>query len=157
VLPGGRVLVAEQNANRVTERDLTGKVLWERSVALPFQCQRLRNGNTFVAARNLILEVDAKGREVFSLRRPDHLIPARRVRDGHTAFFTQQGDYVRLDPWGKEVRSFHVGSPGVAAFTSAEVLPGDHVVVAVQHQNRVAEYDSGGNPVWEATVTTPGS
>jgi hypothetical protein len=157
VLPGDRVLVAEQNANRVTERDFTGKVLWERSVAMPFQCQRLRNGNTFVAGRNLILEVDAKGKEVFSLHRPDHLIAARRFRDGQTAFFTQQGDYVRLDASGKEVRSFHVGSPAIAAFTSADVLPGDRVLVAIQHQNRVAEYDSGGRPVWEATLTLPGN
>jgi hypothetical protein len=157
VLPGGRVLVAEQNANRVTERDLTGKVLWERAVATPFQCQRLRNGNTFIAGRNLLMEVDAKGKEVFSLHRPDHLISARRFRDGQTAFFTQQGDYVRLDASGKEVRSFHVGTPGTAAFTSADVLPGDRVVVAIQHQNRVAEYDSGDKPVWEATVTSPGN
>jgi hypothetical protein len=131
--------------------------LWERAVAMPFQCQRLRNGNTFVAGRNLLVELDAKGKEVFRLQRPDHLISAHRFRDGQTAFFTQQGDYVRLDPSGKEVRSFHVGTPGTAAFTSADVLPGDRVVVAIQHQNRVAEYDSAGKPVWEATVTLPGS
>jgi hypothetical protein len=157
VLPGGRVLVAEINANRVTERDQTGKVLWERAVGLPVQCQRLRNGNTFIVAHNLILEVDAKGKEVFSLHRPDTVISGRRFRDGQAAFFTQQGQYVRLDASGKEVRSFHVGSPGTAAFTSADVLPGDRVVAAIQHQNRVTEYDSGGKPVWEATVIFPGN
>jgi hypothetical protein len=42
VLPGERVLVAEMNANRVTERDFKGKILWEKQFQMPVACQRLR-------------------------------------------------------------------------------------------------------------------
>src|SRR5262249_25603864 len=48
-LPGDRVLVAEHDANRVSERDRKGEVLWERKVEGPVMAQRLPNGNTFVA------------------------------------------------------------------------------------------------------------
>src|SRR5262249_8998332 len=46
VLSGQRLLVTEQN--RVTERDLHGKVLWQKSVPQPLSAQRLRNGNIFI-------------------------------------------------------------------------------------------------------------
>src|SRR5262249_13757443 len=51
LLPGNRVLIAEYYSNRVTERDLTGKILWEASNLPrgPINVQRLPNGNTFIA------------------------------------------------------------------------------------------------------------
>src|SRR5205823_10474490 len=51
VLPGDRVVIAEYYARRVTERDLTGKILWEVSNLpnSPMNVQRLANGNTFIA------------------------------------------------------------------------------------------------------------
>jgi outer membrane protein assembly factor BamB len=155
VLPGDRVLIAEQNANRVTERDSTGKILWEYSVAMPFQCQRLRNGNTFIAGRNLLIEVDSKKREVFSYRSLRSLSSARRFRDGQSAFLTQLGDYVRLDAAGKEVNSFRLSLRGTANYVNAEVLPGDRVLVCLGHLNKVGDYDSSGKPAWEAAVTMP--
>src|SRR5205823_1366834 len=42
-LPGGRVLVAELNGGRVTERDLKGHVLWQYAVNTPIAVQRLPN------------------------------------------------------------------------------------------------------------------
>jgi HEAT repeat protein len=156
LLPGDRILVAEQNAGRVTERDPAGRVLWERPVPLAFQCQRLRNGNTFMAGRNLLLEVDRSGREVFSLRRPEYLIAARRLRDGQTALVTKEGNYVRLDAAGKEARSFRLPQMVCINLTAAEVLPGDRVIVSLQYQQKVAEY-AGDKLVWEATVTAPGN
>jgi HEAT repeat protein len=155
-LPGDRILVAEQNANRVTERDLTGKILWERSVMMAFQCQRLRNGHTFMAGRNLILEVDRSGKEVFSVHRPDYLISARRFRNGQIAFLTNQGIYVRLDASGKEVKNIHLPVAGTNGLSTAEVLPGDRMIVSMLYQNKVAEYDADGKSTWEATVTLPG-
>src|SRR5262249_22990304 len=40
-LPDDRVLVAEQAANRVTERDLNGKIVWEKQVPEPLMAQRM--------------------------------------------------------------------------------------------------------------------
>src|SRR5262249_37902152 len=49
-----KVLVAEFNANRVTERDVkTGKELWKKQLnSQPVYCERLNNGNTIIATRN---------------------------------------------------------------------------------------------------------
>jgi HEAT repeat protein len=156
-LTGDHILVAEQNANRVTERDLLGKVLWEQSVQMPFQCQRLRNGNTFIAGRNVLMEVDRWGRVVFNLHRPDYLISARRFRDGQMAFVTMQGTYVRLDASGKEVKSVRLPFARLAGHSAAEILPGDRVLVSVEGLNKVTEYDANGKATWEATVTRPGN
>src|SRR5262249_3312381 len=57
VLPGGRILVAERNSGKVTERNLKGTVLWEHAVPSPIAAQRLPNGNTLICTFNQILEV----------------------------------------------------------------------------------------------------
>jgi hypothetical protein len=38
-------------SGRVTERDLKGKVLWEKQVLEPLMAQRLSNGNTLITTR----------------------------------------------------------------------------------------------------------
>src|SRR5262249_7179786 len=70
-LPGDRVMVCETQGNRVTERDLKGKVLWEKQVDAPTMAQRLANGNTFICTRVRIVEVDRDGKELFTLNPPD--------------------------------------------------------------------------------------
>jgi HEAT repeat protein len=156
VLPGQRVLIAEQNTSKVTERDLTGKILWEKVVAQPIHCRRLRNGNTFIAGRNGLFEVDSRGKDVLS--HPvlnDTILAAQRFRDGQIAFLTFQGNYHRLDSTGKEVKAFRIPiNPGVG-INGADVLPGDRVVVSMYAANKVIEYDAEGRTVWEASVSTP--
>ena len=49
VLPGQRVLVVEQN--RVTQRDVRGKIFWQQEANQPLNAHRLRNGNTFIDHR----------------------------------------------------------------------------------------------------------
>ena len=39
-------------AGSVSERDLQGKIVWERQVDLPVACQRLPGGQTFIATRS---------------------------------------------------------------------------------------------------------
>ena len=75
-LPGGRMLVAERNANRVTERDRKGTVLWEqKDQQSPIACQRLPGGNTLIASFGELYEVIAGpqqgshlGREATAMR-----------------------------------------------------------------------------------------
>src|SRR5205085_241692 len=51
-LPGDRVLVAEYQGARVSERNRKGEVVWEKGVLQPLVAQRLANGNTFIATSN---------------------------------------------------------------------------------------------------------
>ncbi len=156
VLPGERVLIAEQNLNRVTERDLTGKILWERQINQPFQVQRLRNGNTFIAGRNNLLELDRDGKEVLNQPRfNETILAALKLRDGHIAFVSYQGQYVRLDASGKELKKVHIPFINNGNLWG-EVLPNDHVLISMGGVNKVTEYDGDGKVVWEANVTFPG-
>jgi HEAT repeat protein len=157
LLPGGRVLIAEQGANRVTERDRSGKIHWERSVPLPFTARRLPDGNTFIACRHQVVEVDREGKEVLSVTRPGYILAARKLRNGEVALVTNQGEYVRLDRTGKEVKAVRppTAGPRVAFANAADLAPGDRMVLTRYAQSQVAEYGPDGKPVWEATVKTP--
>ena len=69
-LPNGRVLVAENSANRVTERDSKGDIKWEfRTPTNPIACQRLPNGNTFIASYNTLMEVTPAKAVVYQINR----------------------------------------------------------------------------------------
>ena len=69
VVGDNRFLVAEMNAHRVTLRNHKGKILWQKQVQQPLACQRLANGNTFIASPNGAFEYDAQGKSVFSYNR----------------------------------------------------------------------------------------
>ncbi len=155
VLPGGRVLVLEQNS-RLTERDREGRVIWQRAVPNAIGVQRLRNGHTFLVCRNQLLVLDRDGKEILThLHAQGWILAGQRFRDGTMAFVTYQGQYVRLDASGKEVKTFHV--PFVMNFgvSGALVLPGDRVVVTVPN-GKVTEYTAEGKVAWEAAVPSPG-
>ena len=72
LLPGeDRVLVAEYQANRVSERNLKGEIVWKKMIQGPLAAQRLPNGNTFITTENQLIEVDKNGKEVLTYVRPD--------------------------------------------------------------------------------------
>lgn len=156
-LPGDRVLIAEHNAQKVTERDKTGKVLWQKEVDMPLSAQRLPNGNTLIGTRQQLIEVDPKGKEVATYTRPggELIMRVQRLRNGHTAMVTQLGvtRYVLLDAAMKEIRGF-----GVDIRTSGgriEVLPNGNVLSPENANNRVVEHDVNGRVVWEVAVDQP--
>src|SRR5262249_62369744 len=77
-LPDDHVLVVEYAARRVTERTPRDATVWEKETSSPpVAAQRLPDGNTFLACRNQLLEVNAAGKEVFHVK--------RNVRDVITA------------------------------------------------------------------------
>jgi hypothetical protein len=161
LLPGEqRVLIAEHDGNRVTERDLKGEVKWEHKIEAPLVAQRLPNGNTFIATRTSLLELDRDGKEVFTYTRPDgaHFMKATKLRNGDIACVTQLGvaRYVRLTPKGKEFEE--VKSFGVDVRTSGgriEVLPNGHILIPELGNNRVVEHDATGKVVREFEVEQP--
>jgi HEAT repeat protein len=158
VLPGNRVLTAEHNANRVYERDFKGQVLWEKACNFnPVACQRLANGNTFIGTRGQLMEVNREGKEVFSYNRPmQDIMAAQRLRNGHYAFFTHQGQYVRIDAAGKEVKTLKLNPPQWYG-AGIDFLPNDHVLYPQHNMNKVVEYDADAKVVWEANIQWPTS
>ncbi|HEY7327491.1 MAG TPA: HEAT repeat domain-containing protein [Gemmataceae bacterium] len=164
LLPGEeRVLIAEYNANRVSERNLKGEIVWQMPVNGPLVAQRLPNGNTFIAMVNQLIEVDKDGKEVFTYSRPDggEFMRATKLRDGGIACVVKLGvalsRYVRLEPSGKDFKE--VKSWGVQVRTSGgriEVLPNGHVLIPEMDNNRVIEYDADGHPSgWEVALDQP--
>jgi hypothetical protein len=162
LLPGEqRILVAEHDAGRVTERDLKGEVKWEYRAEEPLAAQRLPGGNTFVVTRQRLVELDKDGKtEVWSYTRPDGglFMKATKLRNGDIAAVVQLGvtQFVRLTPDGKDYRE--AARFGVMVSTSGgrlDVLPGGHVLVPELPNNRVVEYDASGKEVRALEVEQP--
>src|SRR5262249_7754348 len=89
-LAGDRVLVAEQGANRVTERDLKGNIVWEKQVPEPLMAQRLPNGATLIASRQQVIEVNRDGTTLATHSRPagESVMRAQKLRGGDLAIVT---------------------------------------------------------------------
>jgi HEAT repeat protein len=154
LLPGNRVLIAEQFGMLVSERDLKGNILWQKPVTMPVNCQRLPNGNTFIASRNLLLEVDRDDRQVLSYSRPAHdLLSAVKLRDGQIICLTAGGMCLRLDAGGKEVGSFFIGG----TLGGLEALAGGNFVVAQPMNNRLVEFRADGKIVRQVAAQMPNS
>jgi HEAT repeat protein len=149
------IFVAQQNSNQVSMWSRQSKELWQRPCNMPFAVQQLRNGNIFVVCRQQVSEFDMNGKEL-STQQMGHLgwiVAGYKFPNGHVGLFTQQGQYVRLDAAGKQVKTYQVTFMGGVAM-NAEVLPGDRVVAAL-NIGRVAEYDDKGKTVWESNVVNP--
>jgi HEAT repeat protein len=143
VLANHHVLVAEQN--RVTERDLRGKILWQKEVARPLSVQRLANGNTFMACENLLLEIDRAGKDVLRVPVPGRFgVAARRLPDGHIVAFTRF-NVIQLDKAGREVKNIGLNIRGGAGCN--EVLDNGHVLVLSPGIGDIVEFDIEGKEV----------
>jgi hypothetical protein len=155
VCRNGSIFVASQGTNQVSMWSRQGKELWQKPCNMPFYCQQLRNGNILVICRQQISEFDVSGKEV-STKQMAHLnwiVGGCQFPNGHVGLVTQQGQYVRIDAAGKQIKSFQLNLPGCVVM-NAEVLPGDRVVASL-NINRVAEYDDKGKSVWESNVVNP--
>jgi hypothetical protein len=157
-LPGGRVLVAEYRGNRVTERDLKGKVLWTKEIDEPIMAQRLRDGITVIATRTKLIELDRAGKTLFSYQPANNetIMRAQKLTNGDLALVLTDGinsRFVRLNTARKEVVSFpvQVNSSG----GRIDVLPSGYVLVPEMRSNRVVEYDTRGKIIWQKAVEQP--
>ncbi|HYV37946.1 MAG TPA: HEAT repeat domain-containing protein, partial [Gemmataceae bacterium] len=150
-LPGNRVLIAECNGNRVSERDLTGKILWQVTnlQSNSVNVQRLANGNTFIAVyTGPIMEVDRAGKTVLSFNVPGGVQAACKTANGNIICLTQNGQCIRMDATGKELKRFALQRTN--NWTSGvEVTPKGNILVA-QSDNMITEYDPEGKVVWQA-------
>jgi hypothetical protein len=170
LLPGEkRVLVAEYDASRVSERNLKGEIVWQKTAPIPGQgplaAQRLPDGHTFITTEGQLLEVNKRGEEVFRYSRPDGatFMRATKLRNGDIACVTQLGipptgitRFMLLRPVGGEFRE--IKSWGVNVRTLGgriDVLPDGHVLIPEKDNNRVVEYDAEGHSVWGVTFDQP--
>ncbi len=164
LLPDDHVLAAEHNGNRVTERDATGKVVWEQPIDMPLAAQRLPNGNTFIATQQQLIEVKPDGTEVSSYSPPtgEVVMKAQKLADGKIAMVVQaptavgtatNARFVLLDAKSKEERTFSVALHYSGG--RIDVLPNGNVLIPEADDNRVVELDPRGNLVWEAPADQP--
>ncbi len=155
-----RVLVAEYRSRQVTERNLKGEVLWTKALNnYPVSVQRLENGNTLIADRTSVMEVNRAGNELSRWASPGNLvIGARKSRNGEIVVLDSSGTVYRLDGKGRVAKTMRTGVYLSSTIgTGFDVLPNGHVLVPVYNQNKVIEFDGEGKHVWEATGERPTS
>jgi hypothetical protein len=151
VLSGGRVLVAEFQAHRVTERDMKGNILWEKAISNPVSAERLANGNTFIASYAGVMEVTRDGKEVYNYRpTASNVYGAQRLRNGHIVCVTLEGKLYELEAsTGKTLRTIQMD---VNNCYSVDALPGGRFLVTSYNQGKVAEVDGEGKLVWDHAI-----
>jgi HEAT repeat protein len=158
VLPGNKVLIGEYSNRAVTERDFTGKVVWQKQVNnLLVAAQRLPNGNTLIATRNSIIETTPQGKDVLTLNRPSDIVSAKKLPNGDLAVLTTTGNFLRLDATGKQLASVPTGGITSTIGTQFDVLPNGRVIVPRYATNQVAEIDPTGKMIWQAPFQQPTS
>ncbi len=139
VLANQHVLVAEQN--RVTEREMTGNVLWKIEGIQPVSVQRLANGNTFIPCNGLLLEVDRAGTEVMRLPMPGRgIAAAHRLPDGRIVAFDRQ-TIIQLDRSGRQLKQVSVMTGGGG---TNEILDNGHVLSLSPGFGDITEFDMDG-------------
>jgi len=152
VLPGGRILVAELNGNRVSERDMGGNILWEVKVNTPIACQRLAGGLTFIGTnhRLCVISRDKKELMVYEPEKEFFIHSVQRLRNGHTVMVSMDGSVREIDSLGKVVRT--VPLPIKGGWSGIEGVAGNRYLVVNHGQGKVLEVDIAGKTLWEHTV-----
>jgi HEAT repeat protein len=160
VLPGGHVLIAEFNKNRVTERDFKGNILWQKQVQTPINVQRLPNGHTVIASnQDFIVEVDRTGKEIYTINNvPGGVLAAYRSCKGDIVCLTNVGQCLLFDTTGKQLKSFAVGHDA-RCWGGLDVLSNGHILIPIPGRNKVVEFDRSGKsireiPAADATMAT---
>ncbi|MHB1425908.1 MAG: HEAT repeat domain-containing protein [Gemmataceae bacterium] len=156
VLSGRRVLIAEHDGKRVTERDFQGRILWEKKLTEPpIHAQRLPDGSTFIATRRQLLEVGHTGaREIVRYRSErSGIITARRYPDGRIGCIEKES-YFELSASGVELRRF-AAPPGVFTTNALTLLANGHLLIASYGGGTVQEYDRSGKVAWQIKLGRP--
>ena len=156
VTSGNRVLIIDNNGQRVCERETTGdkKVLWEKNVPAAFRVQRLPNGNTFVACRNALLEYDRSGKEVLNQARNNETIldAQKSCATARSSCVPTRAATPGSTPRARRSRPARVPFNVNFGVGGGEVLPNDHVLISSPNIGKVYEYDADGKTVMEANV-----
>jgi hypothetical protein len=154
VLPGERVLVTEWDGNRVAEWDFKGNLIWKKEGfnGRATNAQRLSNGNTFICTTNELMEVDRSGKIVYQVRVNQGLTAGYRAANGELVCLRNDGNVVRYDVTGKELKVF--ASNRDTSWTSGMdlVRNGNILVTQPSPSQKVTEYTPDGKVVKEWTT-----
>jgi HEAT repeat protein len=151
-LPNGRILIAENSGNRVTERDSKGEIKWQVQVPNnPIACQRLPNGNTFIASYNMVMEVRPDKSEVYRITQlPNnvqfYIFGAHKAKNGNIVVINAQGNIVEMDSKGKLINA--VNTQTLGNWCSVEMQSNGNYLVASMNPGTVRELDRKGTEVW---------
>lgn len=154
LLPGGHLLFRE--TERISERDLTGKVVWEfrRPEEWPLACRRLPSGNTLVVMRNFTtiraweVAPDGKGRACSpGYNFENYGVTGMSILPNGQLFFEASNSC-----WGFNFRTGDrvrrvANLPRSNGTYSLEPLPDGGVLVG--HKGGVAELNPSGQVVWK--------
>ena len=155
MLRNGHVIIAEYEGKRVSERDLKGNIVWSRAVeGNPIACQRLNNGNTFIATHHSLQEITPAGAEVYNHApsKSVFLFGAQKQSNGHIVYIANPGIIEEFDPVKEKiVRSIRLGSD-FGGWCSVELLPSGRFLIALFTEGKVQEVDAGGKILWEIRV-----
>lgn len=158
-LPGGRVLIAEHDANRVTERDHTGKILWqERTTDPPIACHREADGRTLIVTYRELFEVRADHRIVFRHTDRRDFRDALRLPNGHILYITSDGVLEIRDALCEHaIRTIELEqhAEGARYRARVELLPNGRYLLTLGGCDRVVEVDEAGKIRWQHTVRSP--
>ena len=151
VLPGERVLVTEWDGNRVAEWDFRGNLIWKKDGfnGRATNAQRLPNGNTFISTTNELIEVDRNGKVAYQINVAQGLTAGYRATNGEIVCLRNDGNVVRYDTSGKELKSFP--SNRDTSWTSGLDLArnGNILVTQPSPNQKVTEYTPDGKMVKE--------
>ena len=162
VLPNDRVLIAEADAHRVTERDFKGKVLWEQKIdGEPNGCQRLANGNTFVftydhavtSNSSRAMELRPDGSTIYSIQLGPGTVGSNAVRKSHNGhiIYALNKTIGEVDTARAHVRWISLPAEE-SGYVDVQELPGDRFLVTHMGRGCVLEVDGVGKVLWQADV-----
>jgi hypothetical protein len=146
VLPAGRVLVAELDGHRVTERDRKGKILWQHAVQTPIYCRRMSNGNTFISTNHACFVVTPAGKEVFrySAEGGFFIHSIQQLPNHHIICISMNGAVREIGPDGMVIRTIPLQDCG--SWSGIEGLPGNRYLCV--GGGKVREIDASGKVLW---------
>jgi hypothetical protein len=158
VLPGGRLLIAERNAGKVTERDRRGAIVWEYAMTgSPISAIRTDRNTTVIATFRDLVEVDMDGRMIHFISHPGGFRAVRKNGNTGLAAVTGDGHLLLLDHEWRVLSDAAIKNlaHGAGYWCGLEALPDGKWLVALGGCGRVAEIDATGQILWQAVVPTP--
>src|SRR5262249_23176203 len=126
-ISNNRILVAEYNGQKVTERNLKGDILWTKQLNFyPMQAERLKNGQTFIVGQTARPTGARSGGEATRTERPHDIRSARKLPNGQIVVVTSNRQILRLDRQGKVIKECTI--PSVYYYQN-EILNNGNVLV----------------------------
>jgi HEAT repeats len=156
MLPSGRVLLAENHSQRVTERELDGRIVWQyETEALPAASWRLCTGNTVIATTKDVFEITPAGKKVWVINVPAGIWDARKLRSGGIVVLSRAQEIISYNP-DRSVRFRIQLTGGLWKWTALTVLSNGNYAIP-RHASRLSrEISPNGETVrdWETAQAT---